>query len=326
VYALALYDETTYVACTGSSVLLSRFDSDERKWEQICAPLTLAEKGTSVSVSDALIYVSTAGEGLITLRLDYLPSRDAEGNYPYRLVVAAQPPRADRPLDHTILSPTTDSNLALLSTKNTLLLGLTSPPPGSVDRNRTKLLFEAKLPRSLARITQGSTRPFWRSPPPSGVLASNIIGLSTDGSITGIGVLDEPLWRRLFWLQRVLEWDKHFSPHAPDIPIYGVDAESSGSFSGRARAVPIGFAPGSTGDIALFSHEDIRTEHDRHIDGDILARVLQPGGTERLVAAMKALATRDDSVGEWIEEHLDQELEEVKGVVGEVRALVGMWM
>jgi hypothetical protein len=203
---------------------------------------------------------------------------------------------------------------------------LTSPPPSTPDRHRTKLVFEAKLPRSLARITQGSTRPFWRSPPPSGALASNIIGLSTDGSITGIGILDETLWRRFFWLQRVLEWDKHFSPHAPEIPIYGVDAESSGSSSGRTRAVPIGFAPGSVEDIALFSREDIEPENDRHIDGDVLARVLEPGGMERLVAALKALAARDDSVGEWIEEHLDQELEEVKGVVAEVRALVGMWM
>jgi hypothetical protein len=326
VYALALYDETTYVACTGSSVLLSRFDSEERKWEQICASLRLADKGTSVSVSDTLIHVSTAGEGLITLRLVHLPSRDSEGNYPYRLAVVAQPPRADRPLGHTILSHTTDFNLALVSTKNMSLLGLTSPLPNTPDRHRTSLLFEAKLPRSLARITQGTTRPFWRSPPPSGVLAANFVGLSTDGSITGIGVLDEPLWRRLFWLQRVLEWDKHFSPHASDIPIYGVDAESSGSFSGRARAVPVGFAPGSTDDIALFSHEDFKSENDRHIDGDVLARVLMPGGMERLVAALRALAARDDSVGEWVEEHLDRELEEVKGVVGEVRALVGMWM
>jgi hypothetical protein len=326
VYALALYDEMTYVACTGSSVLLSRFDADERKWENICAPLRLANKGTSVSVSGILIYVSTACEGVITLRLDHLPSRDMDGNYHYRLTPVAQPSRADQPLDHTILHLTADSDLALVSTKDRRLLGMTSPPPGTLDRHRTQLHFEAQLPRSLVRITKGLTRPFWRAAPLPGVLASNIIGLSTDGSITGVGILDEALWRRLFWLQRVLEWDKLFSPHAPEIPIYGVDAESSGSYMGRARALPIGLASGSTEEIALFSADGIDSAVDRHVDGDILARVLEPGALENLAAALRVLAMRSDSVGEWVEEHLDRELEAVQGIVNEVRTLVAGWM
>lgn len=326
VYALALYDEMTYVACTGDRVLLSRFDAEERKWENICAPLKLADKSTSVSVSGTLIHLSTAGEGLITLRLDHLPSRDENGKYPYRLTIVAQPPRADRPLDHTVLSLTPDTNFALVATKTRSLLGLTSPPPNSPDPHRTHLRFEANLPRSLVRITQGSTRPFWRSTPPPGVLASNIIGLSTDGSITGIAILDEPLWRRLFWLQRVLEWDKHFSPHAPGIPVYGTDVESSGSFSGRARGVPVGFAVGSKDEFALFVDGDVNRENDGHIDGDVLGRVLVVGGEERLMRALRGLAERDDVVGTWVGGHLEEEIEAVKGIVGEVRTLVGMWL
>ena len=144
--------------------------------------------------------------------------------------------------------------------------------------------------------------------------------------MTGISIIDEALWRRLFWLQRVLEWDEHFSPHKPEFPIYGVDAECSESLRGRARGLPIGFASGSTAEIALFSRDYIRPEGDRHIDGDVLARVLQPGGAEKLRAALRTLAEREDQIGEWVEEHLDEQLEEVEGIVEEVESLTRMWM
>lgn len=321
VYALALYDEMTYVACTGCFVLLSRFD--DGRWRNVCAPLKLANNGVSISVTGTLIYVSTSDHGLITLRLDRLPSRDGDGEYPYRITLIAQPPRADDPLSHTILALNSDSNLALLSTKDKMLLGLTSPSPDVTERHRTRLLFEAQLPRSIARIKQGSTNPLWNSDPHQGVLSSNLVGLSTDGSMTGIAILDEALWRRLFWLQRVLEWDKYLSPHAPEIPNYGTDAED---YEGRERGLPIGLASDSRDEIALFSADDIGPAGDRHINGDVLARVLQPGGKEKLVHALKNLAQRSDWVGEWVERHLDREIGEVEGVLEEVRALVGMWM
>ena len=92
------------------------------------------------------------------------------------------------------------------------------------------------------------------------------------------------------------------------------------------RGLPIGFASGSTAEIALFSRDDIRQEGDRHIDGDVLARVLQPGGAENLRAALRSLAQRNDRIGEWVEEHLDEQLAEVEGVVSEVRTLATMWM
>ena len=326
VYALALYDELTYVVCTGSQVHLSRFDTEVSKWEQVCAPFRLANKGISITVSGALIYISTASEGLITLRLTHSPSRNEDGNFPYSLTAIAQPPRADHPLNHTIIPLATDVNLALVTTSEQQLLGLISPSPNATTRHRTALLFEAQLPRSINRIKKGSIRPLWAPAPPPGVLASNMVGLSTDGSLTGISIIDEALWRRLFWLQRVLEWDEHFSPHAPEFPIYGVDVECSESLKGRARGLPIGFVSGSTAEIALFSRDYIRQEGDRHIDGDILARVLQPGGTENLRAALRTLAERGDQIGEWVEQHLEEQLAEVEGIVGEVRTLATMWM
>lgn len=327
VYALALYDDLTYLACTGTDVLASRFDTDERKWENICAPLKLSGEGTSISVSGPLIYVSSAREGLVTLRLENTPSRDEHGTYSHRLILVAHPPQADSPLSHTVLPLTPDSNIALLSTKHKFLTGLTSPSPDTPGSHRTRLLFEAKLPRSLVRIKQGCTRPLWRPTPKSGVLASELIGLSADGSMTGIALVDEFLWRRLFWLQRVLEWDKSFSPHAPEIETYGVDAEL---YTGSERRLPIGFAnpdgdmPGD--EIALFVDDEVSREGDRHVNGDVLARVLEIGGEIRLAAALRRLADREDRIGEWMARHLDTELQAVEGIVGEIRGLLGMWM
>ena len=323
VYALALFDTATYVACTGTKVIASRFDTEESKWESICAPFKLSHKGTSISVSGALIYVSVANEGLVTLRLENLPSHEDNEEYSHRLTLVAQPPRSSQSLSHTILPLNSDTTIALLSTQNRLLLGLTSPSPDSIGPHRTRLLFEARLPRSLASIRQGSTRPPWRTEPSSGVLTSNLVGLSSDGSMTGIGLIDIPLWRRLFWLQRIIEWDLKFSPHAPEVPTYGVNAEA---YEGRERGVPVGFGDAADDEIALFTWEDISVQHDLHIDGDVLARVLVPGGVRKLSEALENLAEREDRIGEWVEEHLERELELVEGIVGDVRALLGTWM
>jgi hypothetical protein len=323
VYALALFDTMTYVACTGTKVVVSRFDTEERKWETICAPFKLSHKGTSISVSGSLIYISTANEGLITLRLENLPSKDEDDIYSHRLTLVAQPPRSSQSLSHTILPLNTNTNIALLSTKDRLLLGLTSPSPDTPGPHRTRLIFEAQLPHSLASIRQGSTRPPWRTKPSSGVLTSDLVGLSSDGSMTGIAIIDKPLWRRLFWLQRILEWDETFSPHAPEIPSYGVDGEA---YEGRDRGVPIGFGTTADDEIALFADDDISLQNDLHIDGDVLARVLEPGGAGKLTEALENLAEREDRIGEWVGEHLEREKGLVEGIVEEVRVLLGMWM
>jgi hypothetical protein len=323
VYALALFDTVTYVACIGTKVVASRFDVEEKKWETICAPFRLSHSGTSISVSGSLIYISAANEGLITLRLENLPSKDEDDDYAYRLTLVAQPPRSSQSLSHTILPLNPDTNIALLSTQDRLLLGLTSPSPNSPNPHRTRLLFEAQLPRSLSSIRQGSTRPSWRTKPSSGVLTSNLVGLSSDGSMTGISIIDKPLWRRLFWLQRILEWDDTFSPHAPETPTYGVDAEA---YEGRDRGVPIGFGAAADDEIALFADDDISLQNDLHVDGDVLARVLEPCGVRKLEEALENLAERDDRIGEWVEEHLERELGLVEGIVEEVRVLLGMWM
>jgi hypothetical protein len=45
-----------------------------------------------------------------------------------------------------------------------------------------------------------------------------------------------------------------------------------------------------------------------------------------LKAALRTLARRDDQIGEWVGEYLDEQLAEVEGIVEEVRTLATMWM
>ncbi|KAL1585426.1 hypothetical protein WHR41_05655 [Cladosporium halotolerans] len=322
VYALALYDELTYIACTGSSIIASRFDTSERRWGEICAPLKLASEGTSISITNGLIYVSTAQDGLITLRLEPLssPAHNNE-DHTHRLAPIAQAPRLDRSQSHAIVSLPT-SPIALQSTQTHTLQTLTSPT-AQEQTHRTRLLAQTSLPTSLTRLAHASIRPLYRPPPPPGVLASDLLGLSTDGSLTGIALLSPALWRRLFWLQRVIEWSKAFSPHTADDPPYGVD---EALFESRERALPAGFAGREEDEVLLFAAEGVGAESDLCVDGDVLARVLEVGGVERLRGAVRGLAARRDRVGTWVGKRLEEELGGVEGVVEFVRGLVGLWM
>ena len=69
VYAMALHDGHTIVACIGQYINVLRFSAEKRKWEQASAPIKLASVGISVSVSLGVIYVATAEDSLISLTL-----------------------------------------------------------------------------------------------------------------------------------------------------------------------------------------------------------------------------------------------------------------
>lgn len=339
VLALTLYDELTYVACSGEEVIVSRF-ADNSRWSMICAPLTLASAGISVTVKAPLIYIATLGDSLVIARFEKLPSPSQDSGYTHRLVALATAPQRAASLSQAVVSlhedgkqsngPSSQSSesVVLLGTKYHKLVGLSSPASDAIlQRNLTlksRIVFEAQLPRSLSRITQGSIRPSWRNVPPSGVVADGIVGVSADGSLVGVSVLDEGLWRRLFWLQRLCEWSEKLSPHSTERPAYGVDEDE---FDGEERGLPIGLNDDSDEMIALTpGTDDIRPENDMHIDGDTLVRLLEQGGTEILKVVIREQAQRQDRIGEWLRENLEDELEAVESVIEEVEALLGSWM
>lgn len=320
IYCLALLDPTTFVACSGCDVFIYRFDRNERKWEGICAPYKLHSAGTAISVNPGhtiLITISTSKDSSVVLRLTNVTDPDRE--YGVKLERYCTAPRADSSLHH--LTPT--NGTCLLTSKNGKLIGLKHPPPNT-NNTSSRILFEVPLPRSLTRIRQANLRPRWKPAPPPGVLVSDIIGCSADGTLTGILLIDEPLWRRLSWLQRLCEWSEELSPHSHHTPAYSVSGET---FARGERGMPIGFGSGaSERESEIVMTTDRRREMDRFVDGDVLRRVLEHGGAACLRRVVREAAARGDVVGEWMRERLDEELEAVDEMVDLLEYIVNGWL
>lgn len=325
VYALALYDDLTYVACSGQQVFLQRFTVEGRRWASLCEPFRLASAGVFATVSDRLIYISTAEDSLVVLRLE---GDDGEAEGLRKLVLVSTAPKAHTSLSHMVLDTETAEDktpLVLLSTKYGQLVGLKSPLPSVSERSQSStadIVFEARLPISLTRLRRGSFRASWKAEPPEGILVDNIIGTAADGSVTGIAILNFELWRRLCWLQRLCEWSEDLSPHSYQTPAYSATEVSYGR---DERAVPIGLSrQASNEEIVLRAPSDPLAES--HIDGDVLARLLEHGGANKLRELIRTIAQRDDRVGTWIRQHEEDELNAVDETMEILRRLLDSWL
>lgn len=335
VYALALYDELTYIVCSEATVLMYRFSLESKKWQECCQPYKLASAGIFITVDAPLIYISTARDSLVILRFD--PNHIEDDESLPSLSAVRQGPQAEALLSHLVLhtAPRTrepQDDIALITTKYGTVVGLRSPAPGSTTHTHSsaaEMLFEAQLPRSLTRLRQSNVRPKWKRAAPNGVLVENIIGSAPDGSLVGIAILEEPLWRRLSWLQRLCEWDESLSPCSAATPLY--DVLDDVHYERNERPLPIGLANTAgavTHEITL--QTSMAKECDFHIDGDILARILEGGGRSGGVAKLKHIirkaAERKDRVGEWLTEHLEEELDAVEEVVELLSRVLDCWI
>lgn len=374
VYALARYDDLTFVACSGKDVVAYRFSPEDRKWDELCAPCRLSSLGIAVSCSAPLVYVSTSEDSMVTLRME--PRAPGAGReHPFALVPVCMGPRADKGLAHAAVQlaaqlhndsepdARTDT-IALTTTRFGEIVGLTSPPPDLSPPNSrarsARLLFEAQLPRSLTRLQRCRVRPAWKPRPPPGVLTTDLVGCAADGSVLGLALLAPELWRRLAWLQRLCEWSPMVSPHSHEAAPYSVgddddgydddDGHEGSDYNNDAntnsisynnansanrsdqRAQPIGLGPSTAGEeIILFATSGSgggvsdAAARDMHVDGDVLARLLERGGAEALRRVLAEAARRPDRVGAWVRTHLDEEMAAVEGVVAELRILLDAW-
>ncbi|TKA24858.1 hypothetical protein B0A50_06587 [Salinomyces thailandicus] len=334
VYALTKYDDFTIVVCYGEYVMLWRCSLGERRWREASLPFKLSSSGLYASVEDSVIYISTARDSLVTLRLS-----TSIGDALPQLVQLANGPQAHNSLCHLVVHPYKGKPLTLLTTKNCQIIGLhTSNPPNLEDNPSTapqhflsaSTAFEARLRHSLTRLRQANLRPPWKTPTPAGVLLDNIVGTAADGTLVGLALLEPQLWRQLFWLQRLCEWSEELSPHSWQTPSYtAADEDGASLVVGRERLLPVGLstrvaASGGAEEIMLYTLSE--GAEDMHIDGDVLARVLEKGGDEVLRRVLVAVAERDDRVGVWVQAHLREELEAVEGVVGVLRVVLDRWI
>ena len=87
VYALALYDEVTYVVCYGRQVTLRRFSIEERRWKEAAVPFQLNSPGVYITVEASLLYISTLQDSLVVLRM----ASASDGSLPKLKAVATGP-------------------------------------------------------------------------------------------------------------------------------------------------------------------------------------------------------------------------------------------
>lgn len=332
VYALAVYDATTHLACVGDALHAYRLtEEDEAKsWLEICEPMRLSSRARQISVDtssegESVITVTTVRDSIVMLKL--VPNTEDMTERPCKFVSIGMAPRADGGWTHTVLpsgslsqpSELDSDGLTLLSTVDASVVGLTRPIGG---RRQPELKFEASLNTTLTRLTV--------QPSPtivSHVLAPKVVGTSTSGAMIALALIGEDLWRRLFWLQRLVEWSTELSPHSCKQPRYRRDSGSA--VSSRDRALPIGLrAESDAGSGAVRTlNTSVATLGDMHINGDVLARVIRPGGVDAVKSVLRELATKDmeedgsSAVAEWVSMHLDEELTAVDEIVDVVREL-----
>lgn len=334
VYSLGLYDPITYIACAGESLHLHRFRPEDTKWDQLCPPFRLASPGVHVSTETdhsgrKLIVVSTQKDSVVVLTLDEVSSESGSGTK-FVLNPVVTGPRAEALTRHYVFDTTSalysrgDIDLfTLAATRSGQLVGMASPKqPLDTEARHTvaRIAFEAQLPRSMMRLARVPP-PDRKGSAPPGVLPERIMGAATDGALMGIALLDDQTWRRLSWLQRLIEWSPELSPHSYQSPAYnpgGVD-----KFGQKGRALPIGFNADAN-DLAVL-HTTNTKANDMHVDGDILSRALEKNGKEAITRVLQELAEMDSPVGAWVREHIENEVAIVQEAIQFVERLEA-WM
>ena len=152
--------------------------------------------------------------------------------------------------------------------------------------------------------------------------SEHIIGCSADGSIVGIAIIDEDLWRRLSWLQRLCEWSERLSPLSHEAPAY---SDADGTFGRHERLMPVGLGNKRQDELVMRTERDKLA--DRHVDGDILARLLKDGDpAETLREVMRKVGARDNRAGEWMRAHMEEEMASVYEMVATLRRAMDCWM
>lgn len=184
-----------------------------------------------------------------------------------------------------------EHKLVLLADKGSSSIAALRHPAERSYRNAADTVFEANLPHSVVRLQRGNIRPPWRRPTHSksiaGVLADDVIGACTDGTIYTFSVLSLPARHFLRFLQNLIEAKQRRDPayqHTTvrprsgqifDILMNGADGSQDGKI--RARDV----------DPQYQERGQAGPRH-KHIDGDLLSRWVDEGGSlENLVLAGK---------------------------------------
>jgi hypothetical protein len=102
--------------------------------------------------------------------------------------------------------------VVLLTDKTSATVSCLAHPVDRTYKNASNTVFEACLPRTVVRLQRGNVRPPWRYPTLvnhqghiPGILADDIIGACSDGTIYAFSILSEPARHLLRFLQNLIQ-------------------------------------------------------------------------------------------------------------------------
>ena len=248
--------------------------------------------GTHVTVSGTYIYISTLQHSHICyevipcpidnqIRFEQVFTDSRERSCTHHIVVDIEHFGYEQ-------SPQT---MVLLTDKTSATVSCLSHPVDRTYKNATNTVFEACLPRTVVRLQRGNVRPPWRYPNSAnrqghvpGILADDIIGACSDGTIYAFSILSEPARHLLRFLQNLIQVKETrdtasrftlVKPRSGDIfKILMNGAGVAQDDEVRARDVD-----------PRYQDHVAAAPRSKHIDGDVLLRFFtEKGNLEKLLS------------------------------------------
>ena len=260
----------------------------------------LPSPGAHLTVNDSCIFVSTTHDSHICY--SPVPASQREGQPEVDFVTVYNDAR-QRHATHHLVYNLPDKPLSILDDPNAgssrsyhdtiiLLTDKTCSATGFLHskaashKSSADTLFEACLPRSVIRIHRADIRPPWRRPyidthvpftGIAGVVADDILGACSDGTIYSFTVLSLTARRLLRLIQNLIEAKQKRDPAAQYSIIKHRSTDLShllqngaeGEQEGRLKARDVDPVAQERGDAA---------PRFNHIDGDLIIRFLEEDG------------------------------------------------
>ncbi|USP75491.1 hypothetical protein yc1106_02765 [Curvularia clavata] len=284
VYSIALWDNKTTISVVGKTLSMDEFDEKDGRWSQR-AKTELHSPGIHVSVNQPFVYVSTLQHSHICFRVQFSHTSGKPVFAPQFSDSGARNCSRHLIMDVPNASDEDHNNRFVLLTdkKSSSVVGLYHPRKVTYS-SASDTLFEACLPRTVVRIDRGDIRPPWRRANPkskvTGVLADDILGACTDGTIFAFSILSQPARHLLRLIQNLIEVkNSRSNAHQHD---------TVKPRTGDIFRILMNNAPGAQhGNIMI---RDVDPRHlervshrgprHKHIDGDLLKRWMDESGND----------------------------------------------
>jgi hypothetical protein len=177
-----------------------------------------------------------------------------------------------------------DRFVLLTDKKSSSVVGLYHPPESTYN-NASETLFEACLPRAVVRIDRGDIRPPWRRATPDGkvvgILADNIFGACTDGTIFALSILSQPARHLLRLTQNLIEIKRTRSILQQHDTVKVRSGDIFRILMNDTPVTPHGDLMIRDVDPRHWERASQRGPRHKHVDGDLLKQWLSEGGDLR---------------------------------------------